>query len=125
MIVRMKSPLNIWLLLIFLLLLVSVILQTVQNNPWKISHLYGISVNGICGVIADNRANEVTCRKCCHHYKMSEHFWTTFQTVLGGFLAAILGFISGWLLNRWQRVHENKRAIESRRRELIDFLEKA
>jgi hypothetical protein len=55
---------------------------------------------------------------------MNEHEFQVFLTVLGGFLAGILGFFGGWLLNGWQNRRSREIEIANRRREFLSFLSK-
>ena len=52
----------------------------------------------------------------------ADKIWETSLVVLGGVLTGIIGLITGWLLNKWQRESERISGIENRKRVFLAFM---
>lgn len=100
---------------IFFLLLSSIILQFSQIHFWNVPHFERITMYRISHLIPHENTGEEYC-KIAGKNKMNEHTFQVVLTILGGFIAALVGLLTGWILNRRQRADEKAAVIENRRR---------
>lgn len=53
---------------------------------------------------------------------MNDRTWQVILTILGGVIAGVIGLLTGFVLNKWQRAAEREAGIEDRKRKFLAFL---